>query len=47
LWGDILEVNADSNFIDVHVRNLRKKLSVFGPVPWLETVRNVGYRIDL
>jgi len=47
LWGDILEVNADSNFIDVHVRNLRKKLSAFEPVPWLETVRNVGYRIDL
>lgn len=24
IWGDILEVNSDSNFIDVHVRNLRK-----------------------
>ncbi|RZJ31445.1 MAG: response regulator transcription factor [Flavobacterium sp.] len=47
IWGDILEVNSDSNFIDVHVRNLRKKLSAHAPVPWFETVRNVGYRIEL
>ena len=24
IWGDVLELNSDSNFIDVHVRNLRK-----------------------
>jgi len=24
IWGDVLEINSDSNFIDVHVRNLRK-----------------------
>ncbi len=47
IWGDILEVNSDSNFIDVHVRNLRKKLSVHSKIPWFETVRNVGYRIEL
>ncbi len=46
LWGDILELNADSNFIDVHVRNLRKKLEHYEKLDWFETVRNVGYRIN-
>ncbi len=47
IWGDILEVNSDSNFIDVHVRNLRKKLDLHTSLDWFETVRNVGYRINL
>jgi len=47
IWGDILEINSDSNFIDVHVRNLRKKLDKFTTLEWFETVRNVGYRINL
>lgn len=46
IWGDILELNSDSNFIDVHVRNLRKKLEKFTKIDWFETVRNVGYRIN-
>jgi two-component system OmpR family response regulator len=46
IWGDILEVNSDSNFIDVHVRNLRKKLDTHTKIDWFETVRNVGYRIN-
>ncbi len=47
VWGDILEVNSDSNFIDVHVRNLRKKLDKHTTIEWFETVRNVGYRINI
>lgn len=47
VWGDILEVNSDSNFIDVHVRNLRKKLDKHTTLEWFETVRNVGYRINM
>lgn len=47
IWGDILEINSDSNFIDVHVRNLRKKLDKHAPLTWFETVRNVGYRINV
>jgi two-component system, OmpR family, response regulator len=46
VWGDILEVNSDSNFIDVHVRNLRNKLVKHTTLEWFETVRNVGYRIN-
>jgi DNA-binding response OmpR family regulator len=45
VWGDILEVNSDSNFVDVHVKNLRKKLGNFAETGWLETVRSVGYRV--
>jgi two-component system OmpR family response regulator len=47
VWGDVLEVSSDSNFIDVHVRNLRNKLVKHTSIEWFETVRNVGYRINL
>lgn len=47
VWGDILEVNADSNYVDVHVKNLRKKLSKFTPISWFVTVRSIGYRINI
>lgn len=46
VWGDILEVNSDSNFVDVHVKNLRKKLSQCTKTEWFETVRSIGYRIN-
>ncbi|MES2456677.1 MAG: response regulator transcription factor [Bacteroidota bacterium] len=46
VWGDILEINSDSNFVDVHVKNLRKKLSAHAPIDWFETVRSIGYRIN-
>lgn len=46
VWGDILEINSDSNFVDVHVKNLRKKLSVHTTIDWFETVRSIGYRIN-
>jgi DNA-binding response OmpR family regulator len=46
IWGNALDDQYDSNFIDVHIKNLRKKLNLFAPSPWLETVRGVGYRIS-
>lgn len=33
----------DSNVIDVHIRNLRKKIEIEGLEPIIETVRGVGY----
>lgn len=45
IWGDILEDDYESNYIDVHVKNLRKKLSAHSPVDWIETVRGIGYRV--
>jgi DNA-binding response OmpR family regulator len=45
IWGNLLDDQYDSNFIDVHIKNLRKKLNFHAPSPWLETVRGVGYRV--
>ena len=47
IWGEYFEDDHQSNFIDVHVKNVRKKLGAFAPTDWLETVRGVGYRIQL
>ena len=46
IWGNILDDQYDSNFIDVHIKNIRKKLNEHAMTPWLETVRGVGYRIS-
>jgi DNA-binding response OmpR family regulator len=46
IWGNILDDQYDSNFIDVHIKNLRKKLNEYALTPWLETVRGIGYRIS-
>jgi DNA-binding response OmpR family regulator len=46
IWGDVLEDDYESNYIDVHIKNLRKKLSAAGPIEWFETVRGVGYRVN-
>ena len=46
IWGNILDDQYDSNFIDVHIKNLRKKLSEHALTPWLETVRGIGYRVS-
>ena len=46
IWGNILDDQYDSNFIDVHIKNLRKKLNAHAATPWLETVRGVGYRVS-
>ena len=45
IWGNLLEDEYDSNYIDVHIKNLRKKLSAHAETDFLETVRGIGYRI--
>jgi DNA-binding response OmpR family regulator len=47
IWGNILDDQYDSNFIDVHIKNVRKKLNSHAPTPWLETVRGIGYKASL
>jgi DNA-binding response OmpR family regulator len=44
IWGDIIEENYNSNYIDVHIKNLRKKLSEFIEGDFLETVRGIGFQ---
>ncbi|MBD3630664.1 response regulator transcription factor [Cyclobacterium sp.] len=45
IWGDHMEDDYQSNYIDVHIKNIRKKLGSYASVKWLETVRGVGYKI--
>ena len=44
IWGDIIEENYNSNYIDVHIKNLRKKLAEFIDGEFLETVRGIGFQ---
>ncbi len=46
-WGDILEEDYESNYIDVHIKNLRKKLSAHANADFIETVRGIGYRLNM
>jgi DNA-binding response OmpR family regulator len=46
VWGDEFDPFSMSNFIDVHMSNLRKKLTSPGEPPLIATVRGYGYRID-
>lgn len=45
IWGSFTDDDCDSNYIDVHIKNIRKKLGNHAAVDWLETVRGVGYKI--
>jgi DNA-binding response OmpR family regulator len=45
LWGNILDDEYDSNFIDAHIKDIRRKLARYGQTPWLETVRGMGYMV--
>lgn len=47
IWGNVLEDDYDSNYIDVHLKNIRKKLGEHDDVSWVETVRGIGYRANI
>ena len=47
IWGELLEDDYASNYIDVHIKNLRKKLAVYGDAEWLNTVRGIGYKVTI
>lgn len=47
IWGNFSDDDYDSNFIDVHIKNIRKKLTAHAPVEWLQTIRGIGYKIKL
>lgn len=45
IWGNFSDDDYDSNYIDVHIKNIRKKLSAYSSVEWLQTIRSIGYKI--
>lgn len=47
IWGSVINDDYDSNYIDAHIKNIRKKLNVFAAPDWLETVRGLGYKIKM
>ena len=47
IWGNFSDDDYDSNYIDVHIKNIRKKMTAYAPVDWLQTLRGVGYKIKL
>ena len=47
IWGSIINDDYDSNYIDAHIKNIRKKLNAHASPDWLETVRGLGYKIKI
>ncbi|MGN6249945.1 MAG: response regulator transcription factor [Ginsengibacter sp.] len=47
IWGNFSDDDYDSNFIDVHIKNIRKKMSNYAPVEWLQTIRGIGYKVKI
>ena len=47
IWGSVINDDYDSNYIDAHIKNIRKKLNVHASPDWLETVRGLGYKIKI
>ncbi len=47
IWGSVVNDDYDSNYIDAHIKNIRKKLNAYAAPDWLETVRGLGYRINI
>ncbi len=47
IWGSIVNDDYDSNYIDAHIKNIRKKLNAYEPPDWIETVRGLGYKIRI
>jgi len=47
VWGNFSDGDYDSNYIDVHIKNIRKKLIPYGSVDWLQTIRGIGYKIKI
>ena len=45
VWGDNFDLFSMTNFVDVHVKNLRKKIGDVEENKIIETVRGVGYTI--
>ncbi|KAA9040539.1 response regulator transcription factor [Ginsengibacter hankyongi] len=47
IWGNFSDDDYDSNYIDVHIKNIRKKMTAYAPVDWLQTLRGIGYKIKI
>lgn len=46
VWGDAFDPFSMSNFMDVHMKNLRKKIDRPGQASLIRTIRGVGYIVQ-
>ncbi len=46
VWGDNFDLFSMTNFVDVHVKNIRKKLDEFSTEKIIKTVRGIGFMIE-
>lgn len=46
IWGGFYQDDFDSNYIDVHIKNIRKKIGRFDDLNWIKTIRGLGYKFD-
>lgn len=46
IWGEEFDPFSMSNYVDVHIKNLRKKLTPHGNPPIIKTIRGIGFIID-
>jgi DNA-binding response OmpR family regulator len=47
IWGEFFEDDFDSNYIDVHIKNIRKKMQKYDDTLWIKTLRGVGYKFEI
>ena len=45
VWGDNFDLFSMTNFVDVHIKNLRKKIETGSETHIIQTVRGVGYML--
>ena len=45
VWGDNFDLFSMTNFVDVHIKNLRKKIESDSGNHIIQTVRGVGYML--
>lgn len=46
IWGNDFDPFSMSNFVDVHIKNLRKKITPPGESEIIRTIRGIGFIID-
>ena len=46
VWGDNFDLFTMTNFVDVHIKNIRKKMSEFSNEKIIKTVRGIGFMVE-
>ena len=46
VWGDNFDLFSMTNFVDVHIKNIRKKIDELSDEKLIKTVRGIGFMIE-